>query len=425
MRKKYNKQIGLLTNRQFFYGWIIVFVSGLGVFFSSPGQTYNVSVFINSLIEYFGWSRSLVSMLYSFGSLFAGLTVGIIGKAIDHIGHRKMAPIIAFLLGAACLLMSFIINPVMLFFGFFLIRLLGVGSMMIWPSTLVPKWFDKKRGRALSLIGIGGMAGAALFPPLNTWIINNWGWKVGWQFWTIPLWLVMAPLAWLLIRNKPEEVGLVSNGISDNPEPKGGGKDHKKISIPSLTLSEARRTSAYWLLLYCLLVPAMLNTGITFHIVSILGERGLSPTVAATTLSIVAIVGFPSTLIAGYIYDRIKIRYILIATFIFYFFILVWLQNVDTLSKSIIYGVSLGIMMGFFGVMVNIVGPNYFGLDYLGSIRGSMQAALLFGTAFGPLPIGLAYDYFGGYTEILWIILIFPALAVIASWFTGLPSKKS
>lgn len=42
----------------FFYGWIIVGLSALTFFFSGPGQTYSVSVFIDSYIAEFSWSRS-------------------------------------------------------------------------------------------------------------------------------------------------------------------------------------------------------------------------------------------------------------------------------------------------------------------------------------------------------------------------------
>lgn len=33
----------------FYYGWMIVLISALGVFFSGPGQTYSISVFIDSI----------------------------------------------------------------------------------------------------------------------------------------------------------------------------------------------------------------------------------------------------------------------------------------------------------------------------------------------------------------------------------------
>lgn len=45
-----------------------------------PGQTYGVSAFVSPLIESFGWSRSLVSSLYSLGTLAAGVAVGAVGS---------------------------------------------------------------------------------------------------------------------------------------------------------------------------------------------------------------------------------------------------------------------------------------------------------------------------------------------------------
>ena len=412
MQKNYQK-------KSFSYGWVIIFISGLGVFFSGPGQTYNVSMFLDSFIGNFNWSRSLVSATYSLGSVGAGLAIGLVGLMIDRFGHRKSATIIVVLLGASCVWMIFISNVFMLFFGFFLIRLLGQGSMSVWPPTLVSNWFNKRRGLALSIMGVGGMAASAAFPPISNWLISTWGWQIGWQFWGAILLVFMAPLTWFLIRNHPRpKTGQTANVDPDQKEERTGG-------IPSFSLKEARKTFTYWLVLFCLFVPSMLVTGISFHIVSILGIRGLSPTVAATTLSVMAIVGFPFSLLAGYIYDRIKIRSVLIIFFTFYLFTFIWLQNVDTLQKSIVYGILMGIVLGFLNVTINIVGPNYFGLDYLGSIRGSIQSSLLLGSALGPIIFGFSYDYFGGYTEILWITMLFPAMGVVASSFLKIPIKNS
>jgi MFS family permease len=91
------------------------------------------------------------------------------GQKIDKYGHRKMIVIISLSLGAAALWMSFVFNPVMLLIGFFLMRFFGQGSMGLWPQTLVPHWFKSKRGLAMSILGIGGVVGAAVIPPLNNY----------------------------------------------------------------------------------------------------------------------------------------------------------------------------------------------------------------------------------------------------------------
>ncbi len=428
MLNKQKSQNSRKSGLPFFYGWIIVFVSALGFFFSGPGQTYSVSVFIDSFISYLGLTRSVVSIYYSTGTLLAGLGVVFVSRQIDKIGHRKMITIVALAFGGVCLFMSFIIHPAMLFIGFFLIRLIGQSLMTIGPSTLVPRWFEKKRGRALSLMSIGGIIAAALLPVLNTWMINNWGWRMGWRFWAVSIWAVMVPLAWFLIRDNPKDIGLTSDGTISDPSSDSetmGGKNNQGVKyLHSMTLNEARQTLSFWLLLLCMFTPSMIITGITFHIVSIFSDSGLSAQVAALTLSIMAITSLPSVLLAGFLLDKIKIRYVLIAIHLFFFITLIWLLNVNTLQKAIAYGLLQGSMLGFQQVMINTVWPSYFGLRHLSSIRGVVQASMVIGSAFGPLFFGFAYDFFGGYKEILWIMILFSALTVVATFLSRPPVKK-
>lgn len=84
-----------------------------------------------------------------------------------------MVTAVSFLLGLACLWNAFVATPVMLLFGFFMIRFLGQGSMTLIPSTLVSQWFIAYRGRALSFMAIGGFASSALVPLINTWMLTH------------------------------------------------------------------------------------------------------------------------------------------------------------------------------------------------------------------------------------------------------------
>lgn len=171
----------------FFYGWVIVVISAVGVFFSGPGQTYSNSVFVDPLIAEFGWSRSLVSSLYSAGTLCAGLIMTFMGRLVDRYGHRTMLPLVSVAFAFACFLMSVVFSPVMLFVGFALIRFLGQGSMTLVSSTMVPQWFLTMRGRAMSLMALGGAISTAALPRINTWLIETWDWRFAWQVWALLL----------------------------------------------------------------------------------------------------------------------------------------------------------------------------------------------------------------------------------------------
>jgi sugar phosphate permease len=374
----------------FFYGWIIVGVSALTIFFSGPGQTYSVSTFIDSYIGEFGWTRSTVSGMYSMGTLTAGLLMGVVGNFIDRRGHRTMT------------------------------RLLGQGSMSLSSSTLVPQWFIRKKGRALSLVSLGGAIGSALLPPLNTWIIETYGWKNGWITWTTLLWLVMAPAAYFLIRDRPEDVGLSPD---DEERSKFVTEPNILPTEESWTVREAMGTRSFWLLLFCIMIPSAINTGLIFHQVSIMDQVGVSAQSAAAVLSFMALIRLPVVLIAGQIADRVPARFIQVGSMAGFLVTMVALYLTDSIQMAMIYGALTGITMAFQIMVSGVIWPDYYGRHHLGSIRGITMMAGVVGSALGPLPYGYAYDIFGGYTEALTISMIFPVLGIVAALMAKKPVK--
>lgn len=413
-------------NPSIFYGWIIVGIAALGLFFSGPGQTYSVSIFINYYVENLGWSRTLVSSYYSIATLMAGILLPIVGKAIDRNGHRKMIAYIATSLGLVCLWMSFVTKPFMLFIGFIFLRLFGQGSMTLIPSTLVPQWFMTARGKALSLMSLGGVAGSALLPILNNFLIDGFGVSFAWRVWTVLLITVMAPIGWLLVRNKPEDLGMLPYGkgtMKKETDPFRLIVEVEASDYP-WTVKEAMKTKAFWLMLFCMIIPSMINTGITFHMVSIIEAKGFTSKFAALILSITAIVQLPLTFVAGHLLDRVKVHYIKAINFFMLLAAMVLLLYSSTNSLLLIYAGLHGSFVAFDSVSTGVLWPNYFGRRNLGSIRGITMTAMVIGSALGPLPFGYFHDLFGGYTEILIIMLMFPILGSIAAFISPAPRIK-
>ncbi|GAM15383.1 MFS transporter [Mesobacillus selenatarsenatis] len=411
----------------FYYGWVIVFIAGMGVFFSGPGQTYSVSVFIDSYIKDFGWSRSHVSAVYSLATLAAGICMFFVGRFVDKWGQRKMSVIVGIGLALASFWNSMVVNTAMLFIGFFLIRVLGQGSMSLIPNTLVPQWFITKRGKAMSLMAIGGFASSAALPPLNAWLVATWGWSFSWKVWGVLLLVVFVPLAYFLIRNKPEDIGEYPDGVKPDwaNDPADPNRTIKPFEEVNWTVQEAVKTRAYWLLLFCVGIPSLVNTGLTFHLISIFKTNGISPAIAALVLSLMALIGFPVTLIAGPLLDRVKVQYVLAGIFTGEIIFILVLLAADQTAIAIAFGVLWGISGGFERITLNYVWPSFFGRKSLGSIKGSAMTVTVLGSALGPLPFGLAYDYFGGYEEILLMSIVLPVLGMIASLLAKKPVKEA
>lgn len=412
----------------FFYGWIMVVLGGFGLFFSGPGQTYSISIFIDYYVNELGWSRSLVSGLYSAATLISGLNITFIGKLIDKKGHRKVFSLAPLLLGITCIWMSFVISPVMLGLGFIFIRFFGQGSLTLLPDTLIPQWFQRKRGFALSIMTLGGSIGAMLIPPLNNYLIVNFGVELAWRVWALLLICFMAPLAWLFVRNKPEDIGEVPDGGLSKKQAKNREYEQQdcsnEINENSLTLKEARKTKTFWALLFISAVPAMINTGITFHMVSIMQLKGHSSEFAAYILSIFAISQLICTFAAGFIYDRIKANHVKGMNFFIFLITMFILIYFETYSVLILYSILHGLFNAFNLVGIGVLWPNYFGRKHLGSIRGMATTAVVIGSSLGPLPFGGFYDTFGSYNEAIMLMMLFSLAGGISCVAIPSPEKE-
>lgn len=420
-----------MVNRPFYYGWVIVFVAALGMFFSGPGQTFTISVFINVYMDTFGWSSTLISTMYLFATLLSGMLLFFMGRYIDLYGQRKMLIIIALGLAVACLINSFLIGPVMLFFGFFLLRFFGQGGMTLIPNTLVPQWFIKKRGRAMAFLSVGAVSASASFPPINVWLIDNWGWENAWRFWAVLLSVVFVPLVIWLVRNKPEDIGLLPDGQTSQPDLSENvskyhstASDHAQFEEENWTLKEARGSRTFWLLLFCVSIPSMVGTGIVFHIVSLLDGIGISRSAAAFVLTIVAVVTFPMSFVAGIIVEKVKVHIVFAGVFVGYLVAMIILMSAQSWWMIVAFGMALGVTMGFQVICMGIVWPNYFGRKHLGSIKGVSMTTVVIGSAFGPLPFSLVYDWYGTYSPAIIIMMVFAFLGLLAALASPKPIKE-
>ena len=153
-----------------YYGWVILLMGTLGMIMTSPGQTYAVSIFIEYFINDLGISRSMVSLLYTIGTLGGSFTLPLVGRQIDRRGPRIMMTLIAFLFGLACIYMGFVGGAIMLGLGFFLIRMLGQGSLGLVSNNVMNQWWVRRRG---TVIGLSGML-VALFRSAWRIVLSRW-----------------------------------------------------------------------------------------------------------------------------------------------------------------------------------------------------------------------------------------------------------
>ena len=413
-----------ITSRiPFFYGWIILAVSALARFISSPGQTFLIAVFIDPITSNLGWSRTLVSSLYTAGSLTAGVAVIFVGRLLDRYGARTLLLAVGSLFGLAIFWMSTVDHPVELYIGFAALRTLGQGSLGLITSTLIALWFVRLRGKAMAIGAIGGAIGVTTFPIIAHTLISNTDWRNAWVVLAIVIWVVMIPIV-LLVHRSPESIGLLPDGKQKQQLKEQTIDGGENISDEvDFTLGETLHTRAFWLLLFANLAMPLIGTGLSFHQISLLTSKGIPTSVATAVFSVIGPLQLLGTFVAGFMSDRYPNRYLLVAGQALLAIAMLWTLFITSAWQAFTYGAILGFSTGFIMTVTAVIWPNYYGRLHLGSIRGESMASTVAIAAIGPLPFGLIYDITGDYFSIILILLVLPVSCAVAAFLAHPPKR--
>ena len=399
-------------------------IGTLGMIMTSPGQTYVVSIFIEDFIADLGISRSLVSALYTLGTLVGGFVLPIVGYQIDRRGCRLMVVLITALFGLSCVYMGYVQSAFMLGLGFIALRMLGQGSLGMVCTNVINQWWVRRRGM---MMGISGMAGSLIslggFPNLINWLLPIYGWRATYILLGIILTFVMAPLASIFFRNHPEDYGLQPDGGES------GAFRFRKRKRPSVeltevnwTLGEAMHTSVFWILMASLAAISMLSTGLFFHMVSIFTDNGLTPNLAAAVFVPIAVTTAIVNWGSGLLVDRVPVRILLAIGLFFQALSLLMARSLSGITLALLFGVVLGISSGLIRILGSVVWAMYFGRLHLGSITGFTTMVTITGSALGPMPLGIGRDLLGSYNLALIISAFIPLLLGSVAFFIDNPA---
>lgn len=396
----------------FFYGWIILFASTIGVLASAPGQTTGVSTFTDYLIDYIKINRNQISTSYMLGTIISSFLLTWAGRQYDRFGARWTAMGASVLLAFVLILLSQSDHIIQLFSTdydsvtynviaitvmiilFFLLRFSGQGVLTMVSRNMLMKWFIAHRGLANGIMSVFVALGFSMAPLTIDRIIQSTSWREAWIMMAALFGFGFLLFSFLLFRDNPEDVGF---------EPDGRKSKHTEGGVTispfrQFKLSEARRTWAFWLFALPLGMQSLYITGFTFHLISIFEVSGMDREKALAIFIPVSFMSVGISFFGGWISDRIKLKYLL------YFFLvgeLVALVSLANLDDGIFYYgfiVGHGMVNGLFNVLMSVTWPRFYGRKYLGSISGFVMSIIVFASALGPLLFSFSFTRLGSYS---------------------------
>ena len=170
-------------------------------FFSSFGQSFFLGLFNSSIRDALSITHGQFGSIYASATLLSSFILVWIGKKIDDFNILKFASYVIALLAISCFLFSKISSVVFLFFSIFLMRLSGQGLMSHTATTTISRFFEKTRGRALSITWLGLSLAEFILPLLIIFLLTFVDWRNIWIVISIFVIVVLPIITFSLVKN--------------------------------------------------------------------------------------------------------------------------------------------------------------------------------------------------------------------------------
>ncbi|MFQ5826760.1 MAG: MFS transporter, partial [Dehalococcoidia bacterium] len=293
--------------RPLFYGWWIVIVSFV-VMALSMGLWQSFGVFFGPILEEFGWPRDVASLGPSMSAIASGVFSVVAGWATDRYGPRLVVVGSGLLMGLGFLFLSQMDSLWQFYLFYSGLVGLSIGAAYIPLVATVNRWFAEKLGLALGIVVSGVGLGTAVMPLLSRYLIADFGWRTAY----IVLGLlvgVVIPLAALVLRRAPEDMGLVAYGAASAPG-EGGLPQRGDITSTQgeFTLRQSLGTLSFWIVFVGGAFGFMSLDMVAVHLPKHATDIGLSPTTGAAFISVIGVTAIMGKIGIGALSDRIGRR---------------------------------------------------------------------------------------------------------------------
>ncbi|HWW80858.1 MAG TPA: MFS transporter [Steroidobacteraceae bacterium] len=372
------------------YAWIVLAITFVVLLISAATRA-TPGVLMVPLEQEFGWSRATISIAISINLLLYGLTGPFAAGLVNRYGPRRVMAVAAFLMGLGTLATITMKHPWQLIALWGVVVGTGTGIIaIVLGATVVQRWFYLHRGLALGLLTASSATGQLIFLPVLAQLVVSSGWR--WAVIAVAaVALLIAPITFLVMRDRPQEKGLTPLGLPDTetiPAPATGNPFVAAVGA----LRMASRSREFWILAGSFFICGASTNGlIGTHLIPACMDHGIPEVQAAGLLAMMGIFDLVGTTGSGWLSDRYDSRILLMTYYGLRGLALLYLPY-GFISES--HGLSL------FAV--------FYGLDWIATVPPTVA---LTRQAFGAEKAGLVFG---------WIMAAHQVGAAVAASFAGL-----
>lgn len=386
--------------QRYFYGWNIVGAAiVIGFMTTGLGGYANGIILPHLADELADGSRGTISLAFSLGTILVAVFSPFVGRHADRNSPRNVMLLGACLLSLTYLLLASATTIWQLILAKSV--LYGAAMSMVGPmvrNMTVAHWFTKLRGRALGFSVMGASIAGVLLPLILSNLVTNLGWRTTVYGFAGGVALILIPLIWRVVKDKPAELGLIPDGAVANTT-----EDEDQASVT------ADKDSDVWSWNELLRARPLWATGLTFgpmicvylvimvHLFGHAKESGLTDNEAALTLSVLAFASIFFKPVIGFMADAIGARITLWAALFAQATAMILFASADSMASFAITAVIFGFGYAALSSMRTFALAQAFGMKSLGSANGLLSwIELPFAALASPIA-GFVFDATGSY----------------------------
>src|SRR5216683_1930405 len=380
-----------MRDQKIFYGWWVVAAFSVTTFMST-GVRHAVGPFLKPIVGDLGLDRASFSAVIALSLFLYGVFMPLAGMVLDRFSVRTVTTAGTLLLVASLVLTAMVRN----FWEFaavygVLVPLGLAGTGPVIASGVVARWFSRRRGTALSVLGSASMTGMSLLVPAVTWLVLTTGWRTTHVVIAGLILAISLPLCLWVLRDSPESVGLTADG-----EPRLAGAP--AASVERVTAGEALRTLAFWQLAGSFFTCGFSMSLLSAHGIPMLTDHGYTPMFASWVFGVLGGSSIGCTIMLGALSDRFGRRPVLSAiyagrVFIFAGFFLIRDNPAAILTVAVLGGIT----MAGTGSMTSALTADIWGRFSVSPVLGVIFLVHQTGAAIGSWLAGAMFEATGGY----------------------------
>ena len=372
-------------------------------FFSSIGQSFFIGLFNSNIRDELNITHGEFGAIYGVATLCSSIALIWLGKKIDDLKLVNYSILVVIFLFFATLFFSFINGMIFLFLGIFFLRLSGQGLMAHTASTAVSRYFEKRRGKALSYIWFGMSLGEFLLPILIVYLLSFIYWRDLWIQTSIFIVIVLPIFSFFMVK----DISIFSR------EKENENNKNKFSLVKSWTRKEVLKDFKFYTMLPCILAPAFIITGIVINQSFIIESKAWGIYALAKAFMVYAALTVITMFLSGILVDKFTSRKLLLyLNFPMLLSLLTLILFSHPYSAFIFMGL-LGVSNGLTNVLLSSLWAEIYGVNYLGSIKALTGSLMVFSTALATAVFGVLIDLGYSIENIAALCSIYTAISII------------